>query len=178
MTEPDRALSVAPLDLAAQINAAHDEVIGSMRRTVEHAIKAGNLLLQAKADPEIGRHGKWLEWVCANCKFGERTAQLYMRLAQEPALGSKTKSISDLTMTDAIKLLEPAKSPPDEKRKSSSSGSGKPKVSAVAVKNDPLSVLQQAWDVAGETERRLFISRNGLRPSLTSGQQELRPGGV
>jgi Protein of unknown function (DUF3102) len=101
-------LDKAPLDLATQINAAHDEVIGSMRRTVEHAIKAGNLLLQAKADPEIGRHGKWLEWVCANCKFGERTAQLYMRLAQEiPALGAKTKYISDLTMTDAIKLLEP-----------------------------------------------------------------------
>src|SRR5258707_190943 len=96
---------ILPSDLATRINAAHDEVKKALWRGAEHAIEAGRLLIQAKATV---RHGNWLEWVGANCRFSERTAQLYIQLAQEaPSLESKTQRIADLTVTDAIRLLEP-----------------------------------------------------------------------
>ena len=96
-------------ELANRINAEHEEVKKALWRGAEHAIEAGRLLLQAK---NTMHHGHWLEWVGANCRFSERTAQLYMRLAQEvPSLESKTQRIADLTVNDAIKLLEPLRSP-------------------------------------------------------------------
>src|SRR5215471_7836300 len=86
-----------PSELPARIDDAHEKVKQSLQRGAEHAIEAGRLLLQAKATV---RHGNWLEWVGANCKFSEHKAQLYMRL-----LESKPQRIADLTITDAIKLL-------------------------------------------------------------------------
>ncbi len=58
-------IAPAPLgadDLAARINAAHEEVKNSIRRGAEHAIKAGRLLLEAKAN--VG-HGNFLKWIGA-----------------------------------------------------------------------------------------------------------------
>jgi Protein of unknown function (DUF3102) len=104
-----KAEIIPPSDLANRINAAHEEVKKALWRGAEHAIEAGRLLLQAKATV---RHGNWIEWVGSNCRFAERTAQLYMRLAQEaPSLEVKTQRIADLTVNDAIKLLEPLKAP-------------------------------------------------------------------
>jgi hypothetical protein len=75
-----------PSELPALINAAHEQVKQAFQRGAEHAIEAGRLLLQAKATV---RHGNWLEWVGANCRFAERTAQLYMRLRRKACAGSK-----------------------------------------------------------------------------------------
>ena len=146
---------IAPNDLAARINAAHEEVKRALWRGAEHAIEAGRLLLQAKASVP---HGQWLEWIGANCRFSERMAQIYMRLA-DGALESKTKRIADLTVTDAIRLLEPLRSP-DESAPRSSGRRVKRNAIADAIKQDPLAILQKAWDAAGETERGMFISRN------------------
>ena len=100
-------------DLATRINAAHEEVKNSIRRGAEHAIKAGQLLLQAK---ETVGHGVFLEWVGEHCHCTPRTAQLYMKLAKEKdKLGSNTKSISHLTLTEAMEMLGPLKQKLGEK---------------------------------------------------------------
>ena len=67
-------------ELAAQINDAHRHATQAAQAAVEHAINAGNLLLQAKAHV---KHGAWLTWMKENCEVSERTAQAYMRLARE-----------------------------------------------------------------------------------------------
>jgi hypothetical protein len=149
-----------PNGLVDRINAAHEEVKKALWRGAEQAIEVGRLLLQAKTTV---RHGSWLEWIAFNCRFSERTAQLYLRLAQErPLLESKAQRIADLTVNDAIKLLEPLKSP-DEPRISSSSRARNKKRDPVndAIKNDPLAILSRAWDAAEEREREIFKKQIG-----------------
>src|SRR5262249_4049118 len=147
-------------DLAGRINAAHEEVKKALWRGAEQAIEAGRLLLQAKATV---RHGNWLEWVGANCRFSERTAQLYMRLAEEaPRLETKTQRIADLTVNDAIKLLEPLKSPEEPRILPGRRGKRRDPV-LDAIKNGPLAILQRAWEAPERTSGKYSRSRLELR---------------
>ena len=66
-------------DLATAINAEHEQARQALLRGCEHAVKAGELLLEAKAKV---KRGQWLPWLAVNCDVAERTAQLYMRLAR------------------------------------------------------------------------------------------------
>jgi len=47
-------------DIATAINREHMEVGASLRRGLEHARRAGELLIQAKG--QVG-HGEWLPWL-------------------------------------------------------------------------------------------------------------------
>lgn len=77
MTVPgDNRLSV----LAEEIRAAHAGVQTAAQQAAEYAIAAGKALIEAKA---LVKHGEWLPWLKANCGFAERTAQLYMRIAEK-----------------------------------------------------------------------------------------------
>jgi hypothetical protein len=91
-------------DLPQAIDREHQAAISAARRAVEHAIACGQLLLQAKA--EVG-HGGWLPWLQSNCKFGQRTAQGYMRLAREiPCLDPENaQRVADLSLRDALGAL-------------------------------------------------------------------------
>ena len=62
--------------LAAEINAEHDAATGAFKKGCEHALRAGELLLEAK---EQVKHGEWLPWLKANCHISQRSAQLYMK---------------------------------------------------------------------------------------------------
>src|SRR6516165_2969679 len=64
--------------LAEQIKAEHAGVIKATRNVVRRAIKAGELLKEAKLKVA---HGQWLSWLKANCALPERTAVRYMKLA-------------------------------------------------------------------------------------------------
>ena len=57
-------LSNSLADLAARIKAEHEATAIAMRRGVEHAMAAGDLLLEAKAQL---KHGEWLPWLAAHC---------------------------------------------------------------------------------------------------------------
>jgi hypothetical protein len=69
-------------DLARCIQAEHEAVIAAVKSGAEHAMAAGDLLIQAKAKVN---HGGWQLWLKENCAFSERTAQLYMQLAENRA---------------------------------------------------------------------------------------------
>ncbi len=86
-------------DLAPAIRAEHEAAQTSARQAVAHAIRAGELLLQAKAALPHGEFGPWLT---ANVEFSERTAQGYMRLARECADPTKAQRVADLSLRGAL----------------------------------------------------------------------------
>jgi hypothetical protein len=92
------------VDLAARIKAEHDAVGNSLKQSVCHAISAGELLIEAKAQPQL-KHGQWLPWL-ASCGISERTAQRYMRVARnKKVVEAKSDTVSDLTLNGALALL-------------------------------------------------------------------------
>jgi hypothetical protein len=104
MIDPSMSNSLA--DLAARIEAEHAAASEAARNHVEHAMLAGELLIEAKA--QLG-HGRWLPWL-ADRGIVERTAQLYMRLARNKET-IKSATVADLTVRGAIMMLAPQASP-------------------------------------------------------------------
>lgn len=81
----------------AEINSLHAGVLGNMRRTVNDAIRIGELLTESKMSLA---YGEWGAWVKQNLQFTDRTARRYMRFYQWRAqLTSDT--MSELDLTDA-----------------------------------------------------------------------------
>ncbi len=103
------------LDILAAKIREHHKAVGA---AIVHAIKAGQLLLEAKR--KVG-HGNWLPWLEANCEMSERTAQNYMRIAK--VLGglndeAKAQRLADLCWrdmgaVDAISLRDIVSDNPD-----------------------------------------------------------------
>ena len=60
-----------------ELNRLHGEIETSMRRTVEQAIRAGEILSKVK---DRLAHGEFLPWIRANCSFSRKTADNYRRL--------------------------------------------------------------------------------------------------
>jgi DUF3102 family protein len=90
-------------DLAARIRQEHDAVAGALKSSLTHAMGAGDLLLEAKAQIP---HGQWLPWLQDYCQVSERMAQRYIRLARNRGvIEAKTTSVSDLTLNGALALL-------------------------------------------------------------------------
>lgn len=86
--------------IAAQINEQHALAQQHAETAIEHARRAGLLLLEAKAQLE---HGNWLSWLEANTQVSARSAQRYMRVAQGkpmPIRALKCDTVSHLDSTD------------------------------------------------------------------------------
>jgi DUF3102 family protein len=82
---------------------------------VSRAIKAGELLKEAKAKMP---HGEWLLWLKKQCELSQRTAQRYMKLADdrpkiERVQREKNATVADLTLNQALKLFKPPPNPSD-----------------------------------------------------------------
>ncbi|MEJ7804019.1 MAG: DUF3102 domain-containing protein [Candidatus Limnocylindria bacterium] len=67
--------------LAADIRREHEAAQQAFASAVEHAVRCGELLAEAKAQV---RHGEWLPWLAEHFPASPRTAQGYMRLANHP----------------------------------------------------------------------------------------------
>jgi hypothetical protein len=93
--------AAASNSLAVQINDAHAEAARSLRASVEHATRAGELLIEAKR--QHGRHGTWSQWLQDNVDFSERLAQAYMRLARMPV--EKRNAVADLPLREALSAI-------------------------------------------------------------------------
>jgi Protein of unknown function (DUF3102) len=104
--QADLARSNSLADLAARINAEHKAAADALRSAVVHAMAAGDLLIEAKAQVP---HGNWRGWIAANCKLSERSVQLYMKLAKHRAVIEKEQAksamgVADLTLNEAAAL--------------------------------------------------------------------------
>jgi Protein of unknown function (DUF3102) len=98
-------------DLAACIRSEHEAVCQSARQTLQHAIKAGELLLEAK---RLVGHGPWSQWLDEHCDVSQRSAQAYMRLAKNRTVLAKAQSSADLTIDQALQVLAKPKPAVDE----------------------------------------------------------------
>jgi len=101
----DPSLSNYLTDLAARIKIEHEAAVAAARHSVEHAIAAGSLLIEAK---ERLKHGEWGPWLAQHCVIPDRTVRLYMQLARKQSELSKTATVADLTFRDALELLTAA----------------------------------------------------------------------
>jgi hypothetical protein len=87
--------------LARQIADEHAQAQAAMRTSVEHAVRTGELLIEAKR--RVG-HGGFQTLIQRYCEIAPRTAQAYMRLARElPKLtAAKAQRVTDLSLRDAL----------------------------------------------------------------------------
>jgi hypothetical protein len=92
--------------LPEQINREHQQAEQAARSALTHALKAGELLLQAK---QQCAYGDWQAWIQQHCQFAERTARLYMQLARETAFCTEPEwqRVADLPLRQALKCLVP-----------------------------------------------------------------------
>lgn len=87
---------------------ADEACVSAMSSTVHHAIRAGELLLEAKG--RVG-HGEWLPWLAANFEAGERTARRYMTIA------SNRTRVADLpSVREALAELATPRDKPKPKK--------------------------------------------------------------
>jgi hypothetical protein len=103
---PPGTLSLS--ELVARVNEEHKQVKECVIKGAQHAVRAGELLWQAKRK---AGHGRWLEWIAENCEFSERTAQIYMKLADALPQMANPQRLVDLSLTGAIKMIEDLKAP-------------------------------------------------------------------
>ncbi len=91
-------------DLAGRIKIEHTAVSAALKDSVTHAIAAGELLIEAKAQLV---HGQWLPWLRDHCTMSERTAQLYMRCAKNRGAieGQIRNGVADLSLNEAAAIL-------------------------------------------------------------------------
>ena len=70
---------VLAANLGTEINDTHALAQQHAGEAIKHALRCGELLIEAKAKVP---HGQWLPWLRQNIAFSDRTAQGYMRIAQ------------------------------------------------------------------------------------------------
>ena len=93
LTTTTTALTVT----AAAIQTEHKAAQRCASEAVAHAIRAGELLIEAKAALPHGAFGAWL---AANVEFSDRTARGYMQLAGLDE--AKRQRVADLSLREAM----------------------------------------------------------------------------
>ncbi len=97
---------------AKEIIALHNGIETAYRRSVQDAVKIGELLLIQKQQME---YGQYLLWVKEKLPFSEATAKRYVQLFE---YRDKTLTVSDLqTAYEVVKELESEKRHQDQERK-------------------------------------------------------------
>lgn len=97
-------------DIAAKINAEHQQALAALNDGLRHAINAGQLLLEAK---KLCAHGEWQPWLEQHFVGSARTARAYILVAQRwPQVEAKWQRVADLSFREALQLL--AAPPRDE----------------------------------------------------------------
>lgn len=92
-------------DLAGKINVEHRAVEDAATSAVEHAIRCGEYLIEAKA--EAG-HGNWLSWFEAQgFDFSIEMAKRYMRVARNRGELENRPRMTDLSLNGALRELAP-----------------------------------------------------------------------
>lgn len=102
---PARRSSAELDNIATAIQVEHEAAQSAFRTAVEHAIRCGELLVEAKAQ---ARHGEWGPWLEENFPASQRTAQGYMRLAVR---AEDAQALAHLGIEGALRQLAAPKAP-------------------------------------------------------------------
>jgi len=127
-------------DLAASIKSEHAAIMDSARNIVGRAIKIGDDLLKVKDQVP---HGSFLKWVKDHCDLSDKTAERYMKFAENKtklmALEKiKFETISNLTLNAAERLID-----------------GKPKGGSSNLSK--LDRFENAWDKLDIPTQQAFV---------------------
>ncbi len=88
--------------LSEDINRAHHKAEQALNAGLAHAIRAGELLAEAKSQC---KHGEWLGWLEDHFDGSVRNAQCYMRVAaRREEIESKSQGLAHLGFEEALKL--------------------------------------------------------------------------
>jgi hypothetical protein len=91
-------------DLAAAIKRTYAAFQGHVRRSVEDALRLGNLLSEAK---ELLGHGRFMGWVEQNCHVKHRRVNDFMRFAREVReCNIKLAQIANLSVGAALDAVQ------------------------------------------------------------------------
>lgn len=101
--------------LAGKIKAEHRHAVQTVRKSLEHARAAGELLAQAK-DAIKDSPYRWGKWVEQECGIQERTASNYLRLFRHWAEVEQAGDVPALTVRAALALLKKRTRPPKPSR--------------------------------------------------------------
>lgn len=102
-TSPPAILQVDLATVAQHIAAEHEACCRAAQQSLDHAIRCGELLLQAKAEC---RHGTWQDWLAENFHGSKRTARLYIQLAKRrDEIEAKRQGSAVLSIEEAAKFL-------------------------------------------------------------------------
>ena len=103
--------SVEIYDVVEEINHEHELCIGSMRNSIEHAMRVGELLLIQK---EKIQYGEWGIWVKMNLSFNDRQAWKYMKIASNFHSNGELKNAE--TIDKAIRIIAASDPKPKPKQ--------------------------------------------------------------
>ncbi len=159
LTTPNGVLA----ELAGRINAEHQQAETALRSGLEHARRAGELLIEAKGQCP---HGRWLPWLEANVTFSPRTAQAYMRVADRwEELQAKAQGLAHLTFEDGLKLLAAPQEADPVEAPTTPGG-----MSSLPVAQLPLErrrdLASQWWDILATYT--VFFDARGWEPARTA----------
>ena len=135
-------------ELAEQINAEHRQCDQALQSGLEHAFKAGHLLIEAK---KLCPHGTWLPWLEENFEGKDRTARAYMQVAQRwPEVEANRQHVANLSYREVLKLvaeptpeLEPEQKPaPTDKNFLASIPKLTPERILIGVSEDPSFMVE------------------------------------
>jgi Protein of unknown function (DUF3102) len=93
------AVELALSTLAAEIRDEVEQAEADFQSSVQHAVRAGELLIEAKGQVS---HGQWLPWLEANFPYSVRSAQGYMRLAEN---AEDAQRVAHLGIKGALKQI-------------------------------------------------------------------------
>jgi hypothetical protein len=104
--------------LASTIKTEHEAVVQAIRKSLDHARKAGELLSQAKKALKDTEY-QWGKWVEKKCGIKERTANNYLRIFEgwaeiEAKLKDQGGELTHLTVRAALNLLKSTTPTPRE----------------------------------------------------------------
>jgi hypothetical protein len=91
--------------LAGRINAEHEAVTAAAVSALEHARRAGEMLLEARARCP---HGTWLLWLATNVRCSQRTAYNYIQIAES---WDKLATVATSGLRDALAILSAKQEP-------------------------------------------------------------------
>lgn len=94
---------LAPPELARIANTEHKLAREAGESMLEHAFRAGEALIAAKARQ---RHGEWLPWLAANFDGSQGTAKRYMQVASNR---SRVSDLDEPSLRKALKAASGAK---------------------------------------------------------------------
>jgi hypothetical protein len=157
--KPSSVVATTLDDLVTKIKAEFTAMKEAARNVVRRAIAVGEYLNQAKAKVE---HGKWGQWLKDNFGMTDRSAQRYMKLADNKQRIEdhirKTDTVSDLSFNKAMGLIKSSSEgsgKSDGKRNGSGSGANP---EADSASNDEEEPITAKADVVGNLTEELVVA--------------------